>query len=103
MICILKLALEIRDISLLALLLSPRLDDISPADSLMCKNFDSYLVLGVTFCQATEHACEYLTRLIFESVFYHNNHHGHDISTAKKLRVIFGQVPVKNYKRYKLL
>jgi hypothetical protein len=65
---------------------------ILPADSLMRKNFNSYLVLGVTFCQATEHACGYLTRLIFESIFYHNNHHARDISTAKKLRVIFGQV-----------
>ncbi len=62
---------------------------ISPADSLMCKIFDSYLVLGVTFCQTTEHAFEYFTRLIFESIFYHNNHHARDISTAKKLRDIW--------------
>jgi hypothetical protein len=63
----------------------------------MCKNFDSYLVLGVTFCQATEHACVYLTQLIFESVYFTiiiNNHYARDIQQQKKLRVLFGQVTV---------
>jgi hypothetical protein len=36
------------------------------ADYLMCKYFDSYTVLGEIFCQATEYACVYLTRLNFE-------------------------------------
>ncbi len=59
----------------------------------MCRYFYSYLVLGVRFCQATKHACVYLTRLIFENIlFYHNNPHARGISTAEKLRVIFGQV-----------
>jgi hypothetical protein len=34
----------------------------------------------------------YLTRLIFENIFYHDNPHACGISTAEKLRVIFGQV-----------
>ncbi len=28
------------------------------------------LVLDVKFCQATKHVCVYLTRLIFESVYF---------------------------------
>jgi hypothetical protein len=32
----------------------------------MCKYFYSYLVLGVRFCQATKHACVYLTGLILK-------------------------------------
>ncbi len=39
---------------------------ILTADYLMCKIFNSYTVLGVIFCQATKHACVYLTRLNFE-------------------------------------
>ncbi len=43
---------------------------ILPADYLMCKYFDSYLVLGVIFCQATEHVCVFLTWWILESVYF---------------------------------
>ncbi len=62
---------------------------ILPADYLMCKYIYSYLVLGVRFCQATKHACVYLTRLIFESVYF---------TIIILMRVVFQQQ--KNYVRY---
>ncbi len=70
---------------------------ISPADYLMCKYFYSFLVLDVRFCQDTTHACVYLTRLIFVSIFYHDNPYVCGISTAEKLCVIFGQVYCFHY------
>jgi hypothetical protein len=52
----------------------------------MCKYFYSFLVLDVRFCQDTTHACVYLTRLIFESVYF---------TMIILMRVVFQQQ--KNY------